>query len=133
MRRERRSATMWSFKAFKPCGGRTAGSAVIVVGSVKSTVGHLLTAAGAAGVTKVLLSLRLGVLPPTAKLQVPGREIDFTSSPFRILFLAPKTGLRPAGQPLRRDQRLRLRRHQRPCVAGGIRQTRRLRLSNTSC
>ncbi len=43
-----------------------------VIGSVKSTVGHLLTAAGAAGLAKVLCALRDGVLPPTA---------NFASSP----------------------------------------------------
>ncbi len=38
-----------------------------VVGSVKSTVGHLLTAAGASGVVKVLSgACGAGVLPPTA-------------------------------------------------------------------
>ena len=56
-----------------------------VIGAVKSTVGHLLTGAGAAGVLKVLHALRDGVLPPTANFQsaAPGLELD--GSPFRIL------------------------------------------------
>lgn len=38
------------------------------IGSVKSNVGHLLTAAGAAGLLKVLLSLRHKTLPPSANV-----------------------------------------------------------------
>lgn len=56
-----------------------------VIGSVKSTVGHLLTAAGAAGVVKVLSAFRAGVLPPTANFSTPAAGIELDSSPFRIL------------------------------------------------
>jgi len=56
-----------------------------VIGSVKSTVGHLLTAAGAAGVTKVLHAFRDGLLPPTANFEAAGKNIDLASSPFRVL------------------------------------------------
>ncbi len=56
-----------------------------VLGSVKATVGHLLTAAGAAGLTKVLAALREGVLPPTANFEHAARGIDLDASPFRIL------------------------------------------------
>ena len=56
-----------------------------VIGSVKSTVGHLLTAAGAAGVTKVIHAFRDGKLPPTANYETPGHGLDVASSPFRIL------------------------------------------------
>jgi acyl transferase domain-containing protein/3-hydroxymyristoyl/3-hydroxydecanoyl-(acyl carrier protein) dehydratase len=55
------------------------------IGSVKSTVGHLLTAAGAAGVTKVLSAFQAGVLPPTANFTTPAPGLDFETSPFRIL------------------------------------------------
>ncbi|MEQ5843792.1 hypothetical protein N0A02_30495 [Paraburkholderia acidicola] len=41
------------------------------VGSVKSNLGHLLTAAGAAGLLKTVLAMREGVLPPTAGVEQP--------------------------------------------------------------
>ena len=42
-----------------------------VIGSVKSNVGHLLTAAAAAGLAKVLLALEAETLPPTANFETP--------------------------------------------------------------
>src|SRR5438067_5175413 len=36
------------------------------IGSVKSTVGHLLTGAGAAATAKVVRALTVGILPPQA-------------------------------------------------------------------
>ncbi|HEY7154562.1 MAG TPA: polyketide synthase, partial [Gemmataceae bacterium] len=56
-----------------------------VIGSVKSTVGHLLTAAGAAGVVKVLSAFQARTLPPTANFTTPAPGLDFEKSPFRIL------------------------------------------------
>jgi acyl transferase domain-containing protein/3-hydroxymyristoyl/3-hydroxydecanoyl-(acyl carrier protein) dehydratase len=56
-----------------------------VIGSVKSNIGHLLTAAGAAALTKVLLSMEAGILPPTAGFSKPAPSIDLDNSPFRIL------------------------------------------------
>ena len=56
-----------------------------IIGSVKSNIGHLLTAAGAAALTKVLLSMREGVFPPTANFSSaqPGMELEH--SHFRVL------------------------------------------------
>ena len=74
------------FQSLKTLWGETAWRrAQCVLGSVKSTVGHLLTAAGAAGVTKIVHALRDGKLPPTANYQTPGHNLDMASSPFRIL------------------------------------------------
>lgn len=56
-----------------------------VLGSVKSTVGHLLTGAGAASVMKVLLSLEHETLPPSANFQRPANGVDLEHSPFQIL------------------------------------------------
>ncbi len=56
-----------------------------VIGSVKSTVGHLLTAAGAAGVAKVLSAFQAQMLPPTANFTTPAPGLDLKASAFRIL------------------------------------------------
>ena len=53
-----------------------------VIGSVKSNVGHLLTAAGAAALMKTLLAMKHGILPPTANYQSPSEKIDLANSPF---------------------------------------------------
>ncbi|OGS10789.1 MAG: hypothetical protein A2285_02265 [Elusimicrobia bacterium RIFOXYA12_FULL_57_11] len=54
------------------------------LGSVKSNVGHLLTAAGAAGMMKVLLAFQNKNLPPTANFHKPGPRIRIDGSPFRV-------------------------------------------------
>ena len=54
------------------------------IGSVKSNVGHLLTAAGAASLIKVLLALRARRLPPTANFQHPAPGLATARSPFRV-------------------------------------------------
>ena len=46
-----------------------------IIGSVKSNIGHALTAAGAAGLLKVLLALKEKVLPPTANFTAPGPNL----------------------------------------------------------
>ncbi len=56
-----------------------------VIGSVKSNVGHLLTAAGAAGLAKVLLALRARTLPPSANFARESAAEGLAGSPFRVL------------------------------------------------
>jgi acyl transferase domain-containing protein len=56
-----------------------------VIGSVKSTVGHLLTGAGAAGLAKLLLALQYQALPPSANFRRPSDQVRLQGSPFRIL------------------------------------------------
>jgi PfaB family protein len=55
-----------------------------VIGSVKSNVGHALTAAGAAGLLKVLLALREKTLPPTANFARPAAGLS-VDGPFQVL------------------------------------------------
>jgi acyl transferase domain-containing protein len=54
------------------------------VGSVKSNLGHTLTAAGVAGLFKTLLSLRHQQLAPTLHVETPNSYIPFDNSPFYV-------------------------------------------------
>lgn len=71
-----------------------------VIGSVKSNVGHLLTAAGAAAVMKTLLAMQHGLLPPTANFEQPAAGINLADSPFKILQQAQRWEVK-ANQPRR--------------------------------
>ncbi|MFO0822889.1 MAG: beta-ketoacyl synthase N-terminal-like domain-containing protein [Gemmataceae bacterium] len=55
------------------------------IGSVKSTVGHLLTGAGAAALTKVLMAMRAEMLPPQANFASPAEGLRYSGGPFRVL------------------------------------------------
>ena len=72
-----------------------------VIGSVKSTVGHLLTGAGGAAMMKVLLALRHETLPPTANFHKPSTKIDYQRGRYRVLDSAQPWDRRAAGVPRR--------------------------------
>src|SRR5271165_3062331 len=56
----------------------------VALGSVKSNIGHLKGAAGAAGILKATLALRDKVLPPSLHCEHPSPEIDFAHSPLYV-------------------------------------------------
>ena len=72
-----------------------------VIGSVKSNIGHLLTAAGAAALTKVLLAMRAETLPPTASFATPQPGMALDRSPFRVLATEAPWPRRGDGVPRR--------------------------------
>ena len=71
------------------------------IGSVKSTVGHLLTGAGAAAVTKVLLAMKAETLPPQANFTQPANGLEYTNGPFRVLTKPERWSRRTALEPRR--------------------------------
>jgi acyl transferase domain-containing protein/NAD(P)-dependent dehydrogenase (short-subunit alcohol dehydrogenase family) len=62
----------------------------VALGSVKSNIGHLKGAAGAAGLLKAALALHDKVLPPSVNCEHPNSAIDFAHSPLYV-----NTKLRP--------------------------------------
>ena len=62
--------------------GATEACGVCGVGSVKTNLGHLLSAAGIASFIKVVLALHHGHLPPTLHCHTPNPRFEFAKSPF---------------------------------------------------
>jgi acyl transferase domain-containing protein/SAM-dependent methyltransferase/aryl carrier-like protein len=58
--------------------------AFCALGSVKTNIGHTLTAAGVAGLIKALLALKHGTIPPSLNFASDNPEIDFAGSPFFV-------------------------------------------------
>lgn len=54
------------------------------IGSVKTNIGHLDTAAGIASLLKVVKSMQAKELAPTLHFENPNPEIDFASTPFIV-------------------------------------------------
>ncbi|WP_136525291.1 beta-ketoacyl synthase N-terminal-like domain-containing protein [Geomonas ferrireducens] len=82
---------LWGEISGKPC----------VIGSVKSNIGHLLTAAGSAALTKVLLAMNEETLPPTANFSQAPETFRLEESPFRVLTKAQPWKRRADGVPRR--------------------------------
>lgn len=54
------------------------------IGSLKSNLGHLDTAAGAASLIKTVLGLQAGQIPPSLHFTAPNPKLELDSSPFYV-------------------------------------------------
>lgn len=88
-----------AFEGINPS-GTLQGKQFCPIGSVKSNIGHLESAAGIAAVTKVLLQFKHRQLVPSLHAEPLNPHIDFQNTPFYVQ-TALEDWVRPQGHPRR--------------------------------
>lgn len=57
----------------------------LLLGSVKSNIGHTLEAAGLIGLVKVLIAMQRRQIPPSLRFEHPNHNYDWTTAPIRVV------------------------------------------------
>ena len=90
-------AEVGSIKAVLDADGSSLQADKIALGSVKSNIGHLKSAAGAAGVIKVAMALKHKLLPPTLNVERPNPKLGIEEGPLEIQRQAEPWTVRDGG------------------------------------